>query len=87
MNDALVRVGQILMFSGFLAAVVVQILVFWKIAKDSTLQAMLALLLPGYLLFYASSSQHRLPRLLGIWILGAVLVAVGGVLVAVATAR
>ena len=84
MSDFVARFGQTLMGVGFFIAVGAQVLVFIRICKVDQVKAVLALILPGYVLYYMWRSENRMPRVFRTWILGVSLFAAGAVIVGIA---
>ena len=67
------------MFGGFALAVGAQVFAFFHIFKKDPPKALLALILPGYVLYYVWRSDNRMPRLLRVWVVGGLMFVVGGI--------
>jgi hypothetical protein len=84
MGDVLVWLGQAMMWIGFPLAVGAQIVAFIRIAKKDAAKAILALILPGYVLYYVWRSDDKMPGLLRVWVAGGVMFILGAVIVSLA---
>lgn len=54
-----------------------QLFAYFHIAKHSVPKAVLALFIPGYVLYYVWQSDDKMPRLLRIWIIGCIMFVTG----------
>ena len=84
MGSVLIWLGQASMWIGLPMAMVAQIVAFFRIAKRDASNAFLALILPGYVLYYVWRSEDKMPGLLRFWVTGGVMFVVGAVVVGLA---
>jgi len=84
MNQVFVTLGQAMMFGGLLIAVTAQIFAFFRITQTDSVKAVLALVLPGYLLYYVWRSDNKMPRVFRAWMMGVALFVVGVVTLGIA---
>lgn len=81
--EFLARLGQMAMLLGMLVSVAAQVVAFIRIVKHSIGHAALALLIPGFLLYYVWRSEYRMPRVLRAWAAGIAAFVFGAVIVGV----
>jgi uncharacterized membrane protein YoaT (DUF817 family) len=67
------------MWVGFALAVGAQLVAFFHILKRDPPKAILALILPGYVLYYVWKSDDKMPRLLRFWVIGVLMFVAGGI--------
>ncbi len=84
MANALIWLGQASMWIGLPMALVAQIVAFFRIAKKDAAKALLAAIIPGYVLYYVWRSEDKMPGLLRVWIAGGVMFVVGAIVVGLA---
>lgn len=84
MGEFLILVGQISMWIGLPLAILAQIIAFIHMLKRDAGHALLALILPGYVLYYVWRSEYKMPRILGAWVTGFLMFVLGAVLVGLA---
>lgn len=88
MSNAIASLGKFAALLGFLIAIGAQIFAFVRIVKydkeHDSAKAMMALLVPGYILYYVWRSENRMPRVLNIWIAGFVLFIAGLITISIA---
>ncbi len=65
------------MWVGYAMAAGAQLFAYFHIVKNSVPKAVLALFIPGYLLYYVWQSEDKMPRLLRIWIIGGLMFVTG----------
>ncbi len=85
MNSFFEMVGHVMVLSGLFVAFAAQLIIFVTIFKDDVFQAVLALMIPGYAVYYIWRSEKKQPRLLGLWLLGIALCVVGTIINAYTT--
>lgn len=81
--EILARIGQLAMLLGFLVSFAAQVVAFIKIVKHSIGHAALALLIPGFLLYYVWRSEDRMSSVLRAWAAGIAAFVLGAVVVGV----
>lgn len=84
MGDFVTWLGQLCVWVGLPLAVGAQIVAFLRILNKSPVKAVLALMVPGYFLYYIWRSKERMPGLLRVWVSGFVLFVIGMVIVGLA---
>ncbi len=88
MAEILATLGRLVGAAGFLMAIGAQVLAFVRIAKsdkeNGTAGAMLALIVPGYVLYYVWRSDHKMPGVFRCWLAGFLLFLIGMFVIAAA---
>lgn len=65
------------MWVGYAMAAGAQLVAYFHIAKKDMPKAVLALFLPGYVLYYVWKSEDKMPRLLRVWVIGGIMFVIG----------
>jgi hypothetical protein len=83
MDNAFMQFGRVLMICGLLVTFSAQLVAVVRIFRTSTIGAFLALVLPGYVLYYVWRSEYKMPRVFRAWMLGFVTFIIGLVVVGI----
>ncbi len=59
--------GRVLFVAGLLGVLGAQVYACVRIVRASAVSAVLALMVPGYVLYYVWRSPYRMPRLVRLW--------------------
>jgi hypothetical protein len=81
MGTPLVTLSQVTVLLGWLIIAAVQVIVFLRIVRINRVKGLLALLIPGYVIYYIWYSENRMPRMLGALVVGVVLMVGGAIAV------
>ena len=83
MGPVVASVGQVLFYVGICMAIIIQIYAFVRIVKTSAVNAVLALFLYGYVLYYIWRSENKMPRVFRAYLLSVACFLIGMVFISV----
>ena len=76
----MVEIGKILIFTGFAAGLIAQLIGMVLIFATSPIQGILSLIIPGYI-FLALKEHGYYYKVVGLWLIGVIAIVVGVVIV------
>ena len=77
MGGVVTAIARLAAAVGFIVAIGAQICALVRIAKRDSAKAVLALVVPGYLIYYVWRSDEAMPGLLKVWLAGFLLMVFG----------